>query len=233
MEFCGGTHLSNTSSAKLFVIVEERSRAAGVRRITAYTGEAAKNLLLTCENFEKKLEAAKKLKGSALSDEIAKLTTFFEGTPLPKLKRPALQATLDALIEMKKEERKEIAKNAIKKAEAISAELRESPKPFYVVLFQAGSDRKALSEAAKILKTNCPATAFFLVSVDDAIALQAIVPDSLTAKLKAGDWIKAVATVCGGKGGGKADAASGSADDVSKVDEAIKAANEFAGKHLL
>ena len=41
VEFCGGTHLSNTAEAQAFVLVEETAIAKGIRRVTAVTGEAA------------------------------------------------------------------------------------------------------------------------------------------------------------------------------------------------
>jgi alanyl-tRNA synthetase len=41
VEFCGGTHLTNTAEAQAFVIVEESAVAKGVRRISAVTGQPA------------------------------------------------------------------------------------------------------------------------------------------------------------------------------------------------
>ena len=42
MEFCGGTHLDNTKEAATFCVVSEEGTAKGVRRITAFTREAAR-----------------------------------------------------------------------------------------------------------------------------------------------------------------------------------------------
>ena len=42
VEFCGGTHLDNTNEAATFCIVSEEGTAKGVRRITAFTREAAR-----------------------------------------------------------------------------------------------------------------------------------------------------------------------------------------------
>lgn len=41
VEFCGGTHLTNTAQAESFVVVEETAIAKGIRRVSAVTGEVA------------------------------------------------------------------------------------------------------------------------------------------------------------------------------------------------
>lgn len=61
--------MSNTSEAGLFIIVEESSKSAGVRRITALTRGSAKKTVEAEEAFEKQLEAAFDLKGQELVDE--------------------------------------------------------------------------------------------------------------------------------------------------------------------
>ncbi len=52
------------------------------------------------------------------------------------------------------------------------------------------------------------------------------------ATLKAGDWIKEVAPVVGGGGGGRPDFAQAGGRDASKLEEAKKVALEFA-KNIL
>jgi len=58
------------------------------------------------------------------------------------------------------------------------------------------------------------------------------VSKSLSSKLNASDWCKEVAIVCNGKGGGKAESAQASGDDVSKLSEAMKRGLLFAGEKL-
>jgi alanyl-tRNA synthetase len=72
-----------------------------------------------------------------------------------------------------------------------------------------------------------------LFSKDDKkIYIISAVAASLTSKLSAGDWAKEVAAACGGKGGGKADAAQASGEDLSKYADALKKAASFATDKL-
>ena len=57
-EFCGGTHVKNTSDIKVFKILSESGVAAGVRRIEAITGD---NVFAYYSNMEKELEEAAKV----------------------------------------------------------------------------------------------------------------------------------------------------------------------------
>ena len=58
------------------------------------------------------------------------------------------------------------------------------------------------------------------------------VPDALTKRLHAGQWVKEVLTVLGGKGGGKPHTAQGQGTDLDKMPAALSAAAEFAKQHL-
>jgi alanyl-tRNA synthetase len=62
--------------------------------------------------------------------------------------------------------------------------------------------------------------------------IYANVPKSKVSKIKAGEWVGEVCKVSGGKGGGKDNSASGQGGDVSKGEESIKFAFEFATKKL-
>ena len=97
-----------------------------------------------------------------------------------------------------------------------------------------GSDRDALQAAVKTIQDRCPAAAVMLFGPgDDKVALIAGVPKPLIDRgLKAGDWIKEVAPLLGGKGGGRPDSAQGAGPDSSNIKGAIKLARSFAHKQL-
>jgi alanyl-tRNA synthetase len=64
---------------------------------------------------------------------------------------------------------------------------------------------------------------------DDKVLLVAMVTDSLVAagKVKAGEWVKAVAPIVGGGGGGKPTLAQAGGKEPAKLDEALAAAAEW------
>lgn len=57
VEFCGGTHISNTREAKAFVILEETAVAKGIRRISAVTGDDAILAVETAVVLEKEAQS--------------------------------------------------------------------------------------------------------------------------------------------------------------------------------
>ncbi|KAF7244582.1 Alanine--tRNA ligase, cytoplasmic [Varanus komodoensis] len=86
VEFCGGTHLQNSSHAGHFVIVSEEAIAKGIRRIVAVTGGEAQKALRKVDSLQKllaELEAKVKIQTTPNKDiqrEIADLGEVQEGT---------------------------------------------------------------------------------------------------------------------------------------------------------
>ena len=67
---------------------------------------------------------------------------------------------------------------------------------------------------------------------DGKITLQAICGKEAVARgVKAGDIIKKVAPICGGKGGGRPDSAMGGGTDLLKLDDAMAALDDFVHEH--
>jgi alanyl-tRNA synthetase len=61
VEFCGGTHVDQTGLIKDLIIVEESGIAKGIRRIIAYTGEAAHGAQRLASEFSKRIESLENL----------------------------------------------------------------------------------------------------------------------------------------------------------------------------
>lgn len=74
VEFCGGTHVDQTGLIKDLIIVEESGIAKGIRRIIAYTGEAAHEAQRVAEDFSKRIERLEKMKYSAEKEVEVKAT---------------------------------------------------------------------------------------------------------------------------------------------------------------
>ena len=82
------------------------------------------------------------------------------------------------------------------------------------------------------IRKDLPTCAIFLACVEgDKVSFIVAVSDDLVAKgLKAGDWLKEVAKVAGGTGGGRPQMAQGGAKDPRKLNAALDAARAIAAK---
>jgi len=232
VEFCGGTHLSSTNEAKLFVIISETGIAKGVRRIIAWTGDLVKSAYDNADQFRAKLGNAKTKQGEELDKDIVALTSDLANLSLPAVLRPLFEKEIEDLVASKIAGKKDAQQVAISRAEQIISSVNEKKTKFIVEEFQLSDDRKALSLVMNLLKEKCLDTAVMLFSKHaKGVNIMATVPKSFHDRIGAGDWAKQVAEICGGKGGGKPDSAQASGD-LSKFDDAFKAATTIAASKL-
>ena len=208
LELCGGTHVGRTGEIGLFKIIGEESVAKGVRRITALTGLAA-------------LEYIQRLEAVATS-AARTLRTKLEELP----------ERLDAMGREIKELRKG-GRPAAGRAEPDV--IFESPDGRLIVVQVKQAD-------AGVMRTYCDvqrqkgAAAVFVGGTDGTkVTLVAMVSDELVAagKLKAGDWVKAVAPIVGGGGGGKPNLAQAGGKQPDKLPQALEVATEYARDKLM
>jgi alanyl-tRNA synthetase len=242
-ELCGGTHVRRTGEIGLFKIKSEGAIASGVRRIEAACGDAAWNYLTELvDKWDAELNAAReKLQlanaklvelgeapvsvndfpyiMSAMLVERADISqinaTFAHG-------QRTLEETKDAAIEAEKRIKKIQSAQAAALADEALSELIAKGDPI-IEIFE--SDASLLQELQNGLKKKNFAGPALLM-VDDGDKLHLAVhcgADALTKGLKAGDILRDLAAIAGGKGGGKPDQARGAAPDRSKLQE-IKAA---------
>ena len=249
MELCGGTHVRNTSEIGLFKIKSEGAIASGVRRIEAVCGDAAwAHLNELIEKWDHDLKAAR-AKLAAANEKLAKLgeaavevndfphimgAMLAERADINELNavfahaRRTLEETQLGAIEAEKRIRKIQSAQAARLADEALSALIAKGEPI-VVSFE--SDASLLQELQNGLKKKNFAGPALLV-VDDGEKLHLAVhcgPDALAKGLKAGDLLRELAAIAGGKGGGKPDQARGAAPDRSKVEELKKAASRQFG----
>jgi len=233
IEFCGGTHISNSDEVQSFVILSDSGIASGIRRIIACTQDDAKKSIQVGNQFKSRVEEAKKLKGEALSKEITALNTDFVTLPIPAVMKAQIKAEIDSLVDLILGEKKDVGKAALQRAEQIVEQVKANNVNVVIEFIDCGSDRKALNSALQIIKDKCPEVAAMLFSKDDKkLYFIANVPKSLVEKLNASEWCKAVSSVCNGKAGGKPEAAQGGGDDVSQFDVAMKESLTYASNQL-
>ena len=214
MEFCGGTHLDNTAKVGLFRIKSEGSVASGVRRIEATVGK--QTLETIAANQQLIFRAAQALKT----------------TP----------GDLESKIQQQSAELKELRQTIEKfKAEASLGEARQfltAAKAVgelkVITANRDGMDANALRQMGDFLRDKEPAVVAVLASVNgDKITFLAVCGKDAVAKgVKAGDLVKNVCTICGGKGGGKPDSAMGGGSDLAKLNDALAGVDDFVASKL-
>ena len=214
MEFCGGTHLDNTAKVGLFRIKSEGSVASGVRRIEATVGK--QTLATIATNQQILFHAAQTLKT----------------TP----------GDLEAKIEQQLNEMKEMRQALEKfKAEASLGEARQfltAAKEVgglkVLTAQRSGMDANALRQMGDFLRDKEPGVVAVLSSVNgEKITFLAVCGKEAVAKgIKAGDLVKNVCGICGGKGGGKPDSAMGGGSDLLKLDDALASVDNFVASKV-
>ncbi|MFT4176534.1 MAG: alanine--tRNA ligase-related protein [Luteolibacter sp.] len=238
-ELCGGTHVRNTAEIGLFKIKSEGAIASGVRRIEAVTGDSALAYLRDVVVQLSQESDALQAKLAPINEKLAGIgESVLTLTPPPVLNADALFATGDirtinsalaevretletgkeAIIEAEKRFKKLQAAAAAKLADEALAELIDKGEPI-VVSFE--SDASLLQELQNGLKKKNFAGPAFLI-VDDGEKLHLATycgADALASGLKAGDLLRELAALAGGKGGGKPDQARGAAPDREKLEE--------------
>ena len=214
MEFCGGTHLDNTAKAGPFRIKSEASIASGVRRIEATVGK------LTLETVNRNQQV------------------LFHAAQMMKTNPGELENKIDQQLNEMKEMRHALDKF---KAEASLGEARQflmSAKEVgglkVVTSNKNGLDANALRQMGDFLRDKEPNVVAVLSSVNgEKITFLAVCgPEAVKKGIKAGDLVKNVCAICGGKGGGKPDSAMGGGSDLLKLDDALASVDDFVAAKL-
>jgi len=236
IEFCGGTHLESTGLAQRFALLSEEGIAKGIRRINAVSGQEAMDAHARAAQILGMASALDQVASTDLASKHQDLVVVLEQETLPASSKNEIRAKLGEVQKKLKEAAKagaaEKARQAQELASGIAQSAAGSPEEIVIASLELNSDRSALEAALKTITNACPNKAVMLMSPDLAsgkVALMATVPSGLVGKgLKAGDWIREVAGVMGGKGGGRPDNAQGSGSDLSKLKEATGHARTYA-----
>jgi len=114
VEFCGGTHLSNTAQAESFVVVEETAIAKGIRRVSAVTGEVAVAARRAGKEFARSLDGASKLAYTELEPAVVGLRQQLDSSLMSASLKPVYRKRLDDLGKKAAAERKAVAQVGIR-----------------------------------------------------------------------------------------------------------------------
>ncbi|WP_337099478.1 alanine--tRNA ligase [Paenibacillus sp. YIM B09110] len=209
LELCGGCHVTNTSQIGLFKLLGESGIGSGVRRIEAVTGKHAYNYL---EGQLDLLKQSGALLKSNTSDVPKRIEALFGQVKELSRENESLQAKLSR-IEAGSLESQAKTVNGIS---VLSAKV-------------SAPSMDALRSIVDELKVKLPSSVIVLGAVqDDKVNLAAAVSADLVKKgFHAGKIVKEAAVHCGGSGGGRPDMAQAGGKDASKLDEALKLAEEL------
>ena len=208
-ELCGGTHVSSTGNIGLFKVISESSVAAGVRRIEGTTGLGVLTLLGERDALIR--DTAKELKSPNVNG-IAK-------------KAESLQAEIK---ELRRELDSANSQIANAKAEALLAGIKTVGKfKLLAAKVEMRPDQaRGLCDTVKDKYSDAVAV-FAAVSDGKLNFAVAAGADAVKAGAHAGNILREVAAICGGKGGGRPDSAMGGGRDIDKIPEALAKAEEI------
>ncbi len=201
-ELCGGTHIQNTAEIRLFKIQSESGVSAGVRRIEAIAGDIA--IKYAFENIDENLRA-REIAGVQAGQNLSTWIEF-KKEELKKLEREikqlkGSQINLDDLL-----------------ANALSFTSKGGDKARMVFADLAVEDRDVLAQITDQLKNKIQSGIVIVVGTGQGShPIIVSVSKDLTLFYKAGELLKEVASIMGGKGGGRPDFAQGAAPDRTQL----------------
>ncbi|MDX8405086.1 MAG: alanine--tRNA ligase [Mariprofundus sp.] len=207
-ELCGGTHVSATGDIGLFRITSEAGIAAGVRRIEAVTGAAAYQSLVADMNVLEAVAGKLKVRPFEAADAVATLQEKLKGVEKDLTSLRARQATglLDELI------KQAVDVHGVKLLAVEVSGVRDM--------------RDFMDKAKGKMKSG---VLVFGMKNGPKVQLIAGVTSDLVGRYHAGNIVREVATICGGKGGGKPDMAMAGGTEPDKLNDALTAVTGMLG----
>ncbi len=214
IELCGGTHLDNTAKAGSFHITSEFSVASGVRRIEATTGDETLKKFESMQQRFQELAAVLKVRPEELRDRVES-----EQLELRELKKKLVQYQM---------------KQSLDEANSFLLSAKDVGGLKVLTASRPGAEVANLRQMGDFLRDKDETVVAVLATVlDDKITFLAVCgKQAILQGVKAGDIIRQVTAICGGKGGGKPDSAMGGGTDLLKIDDALAAVDNIVALQL-
>ena len=214
VEFCGGTHVDNTAKSGPFRIKSESSVASGVRRIEATCGKLS-------------LKAMESSQGV-----LSRAAQFLKTAPSGLLERMEQQA--NEMKQLRQALEKFKAEASLGEARQFLASAKTVKDLHVLATTRNGVDTAELRTMGDFLRDKDPKAVAVIASINgEKITFLAVCGKEAVARgIKAGDLVRHVSAICGGKGGGKPDSAMGGGSDPLKVDDALASVDDFVSEKL-
>lgn len=208
LELCGGTHVNQTGDIGLIRIVSESAVAAGVRRIEALTGKAARNYL---DGQDKRVQDIAHILKTTPHDTFDRVKILLDERR--KLEKELTDARKDLALNGGANN---TGANEIETINGVSFMGR-------IVSGVDARDLKSLADAAK-KQLGSGVVVFIGINEDDKASAVVGVTNDLVAKFSAVDLVRIASSLLGGQGGGgRPDMAQAGGPNGTKANEAISA----------
>jgi len=208
-ELCGGTHVNQTAEIGAFRIMSESSVGANLRRIEAITSREAVDFLRSRDAMVGRL--ARSLK------------------TMPENLESALEGMMQELEELRALAREASRRKVAGESRELAAGSEDLDGIRALAAVAEASSPDELMELSDRLKEEMgPSAVMLAAAIDEKVVLVANFTDQAVERgAKAGDLIREIAPIVGGKGGGRPNMARGGGADVEKMNEAVAAAVEW------
>ncbi|MEK6675569.1 MAG: alanine--tRNA ligase-related protein, partial [Planctomycetota bacterium] len=249
VEFCGGTHVKNTGDIEKFVLTHEEAVAKGIRRLVGISGSAARDALTTGQNLLAEVESldpSRDRKGAVsqepadrdLSTRLSDFQQRLSSAIIPLRTRHQINEKLAALQKILKEHEKHTTAAAgdaiLEKVKELLPTAQTIHGVTVLVTEVPPATPDALRTAIDWVRNKTPASAVLLASVSEGkVTLLAGMSKTVVDKgLRAGDLIKEISPLVGGKGGGRPDMAQGGGTDCVSVPNCLESATKWITERL-
>jgi len=216
-EFCGGTHVEKLGSIGGFKIIREESISAGVRRITALTGQGLTDYLEKASDIVDELTQILKIPSEGLVGRVGQLIQDNKELS-KKLKSASKREGSDVMEQAREllEKSKKISKTSVIVGQLSTASIEQA------------------REAIDMLKKKAKSAAIVLGFEDDgkATLLAGMTNDLIEKGLSAGDVIKNIAPIVDGGGGGRPQMAQAGGKKPQNINDALARATEIITEKL-
>lgn len=209
-ELCAGTHVNRSGDIGYFKVLSETGIAAGVRRIEAVTGNVAEEYVRSQLGLMQSLSASLKTTPDKVEERLASLT------------------------ETQKQQKKQIQVLQTKLATGGGSDdqVKEINGVKIVVIRQDDSDVQAMRMVVDQWKNKLQSGVVLVAGASEGkVTLIAGISKDLNDRLKAGELIKEISPLVGGKGGGRPDLAQGGGSDAQGIDSALDSALEWMSRN--
>jgi len=214
-ELCGGTHVKATGEIGYFHVVDESSIGAGLRRIEAVTGRGAESYI------DMQL---------SIIDEVAEDLDLKASPSEIKSRIAALHSEIDTERKRALTLERELSKNAAGLLLGDVVTINGIP---VLTARVPASNMEALRQTGDMIKDSLESIFVVLGAVygDQANFVAMLTPDLVKKGLHAGEIVKQVAQITGGRGGGRAEMGQGGGKDINRLDNALDLVRDLVVKN--